>query len=70
MNDRYIKSHSKKAIKLDPGTYWFEMGFDRVKHSIARVVGGSEGKAIRYSNELLKFSVDGYMSKRSYRRIL
>lgn len=59
-----IKESFEKAIKLDPRHIDARWALVELYMQLPRIVGGSEGKAIRYSNELLKLSpVDGYMSR-------
>lgn len=59
-----IRESFEKAIKLDPGHIDARWALVELYMQLPRIVGGSEGKAIRYSNELLKLSpIDGYMSR-------
>ncbi len=59
-----IRESFEKAIKLDPGHIDARWALVEFYMQLPRIVGGSEGKAIRYSNELLKLSpIDGYMSR-------
>ncbi|CAM2932581.1 tetratricopeptide repeat protein [Flavobacterium frigoris] len=59
-----IRESFEKAIKLDPGHIDSRWALVELYMKLPRIVGGSEGKAIRYSNELLKLSpIDGYMSR-------
>lgn len=59
-----IRESFEKAIKLDPGHIDSRWALVELYMQLPRIVGGSEGKAIRYSNELLKLSpIDGYMSR-------
>lgn len=59
-----IRESFEKAIKLDPGHIDARWALVELNIQLPRIVGGSEGKAIRYSNELLKLSpIDGYMSR-------
>ncbi|MEZ7505931.1 tetratricopeptide repeat protein [Flavobacterium sp. Arc2] len=59
-----IKSSFEKALQLDPGHIDARWALVELYIQLPRIVGGSEGKAIRYSNELLKLSpIDGYMSR-------
>lgn len=59
-----IKDSFEKAISLDPKHIDARWALVELYIQLPRIMGGSEGKAIRYSNELLKLSpVDGYMSR-------
>jgi len=59
-----IRGSFEKALKLEPGHIDARWALVELYIQLPRIVGGSEGKAIRYSNELLKLSpVDGYMSR-------
>jgi tetratricopeptide (TPR) repeat protein len=59
-----IRESFEKAIKLDPGHIDARWALIEFYMQLPRIIGGSEGKAIRYSNELLKLSpIDGYMSR-------
>jgi tetratricopeptide (TPR) repeat protein len=59
-----IRESFEKAIKLDPGHIDARWALVEFYMQLPRIIGGSEGKAIRYSNELLKLSpIDGYMSR-------
>jgi tetratricopeptide (TPR) repeat protein len=59
-----IRDSFEKAINLDPKHINARWALVELYIQLPRIVGGSEGKAIRYSNELLKLSpVDGYMSR-------
>ncbi|TDE04486.1 tetratricopeptide repeat protein [Flavobacterium hiemivividum] len=59
-----IRTSFEKAIQLDPKHVDARWALVELNIQLPRIVGGSEGKAIRYSNELLKLSpVDGYMSR-------
>lgn len=59
-----IRESFEKAIKLDPGHIDSRWALVEFYMQLPRIIGGSEGKAIRYSNELLKLSpIDGYMSR-------
>ncbi|NGY37333.1 tetratricopeptide repeat protein [Flavobacterium sp. XN-5] len=59
-----IRTSFEKAIQLDPKHVDARWALIELNIQLPRIVGGSEGKAIRYSNELLKLSaVDGYMSR-------
>lgn len=59
-----IKESFEKAIELDSGHIDARWALIELYIKLPGFVGGSETKAIRYSNELLKLSeVDGYLSR-------
>lgn len=59
-----IKGSFEKAIELDSGHLESRWALIELYIKLPGIVGGSETKAIRYSNELLKLSpVDGYLSR-------
>ena len=59
-----IKESFEKAITLNPKHIEARWALVMIYIQLPRIVGGSETKAIKYSNELLKLSpVDGYLSK-------
>lgn len=59
-----IRTSFEKAIQLDPKHVAARWALVELNIQLPRIVGGGEGKAIRYSNELLKLSpVDGYLSR-------
>ena len=59
-----IKSSFEKAIKLNPKHIEARWALIEVYIQLPSIVGGSQEKAIQYSNELLKISpVDGCLSK-------
>lgn len=59
-----IKSSFEKAIQLNPKHITARWALIELYIQLPGIVGGSEKKAIVYSNELLKISpVDGYMSR-------
>ncbi|EIA10317.1 secreted TPR-repeat containing protein [Flavobacterium frigoris PS1] len=59
-----IKEAFEKAIELDSGHIDSRWALIELYLKLPGIVGGSETKAIRYSNELLKLSaVDGYLSR-------
>lgn len=59
-----IKSSFEKAIKINPKHIEARWALIEVYIQLPSIVGGSQAKAIQYSNELLKISaVDGYLSK-------
>lgn len=59
-----IKKSFEKAIALNPKHIEARWALVMFYIKLPGIVGGSETKAIRYSNELLKLSpVDGYLSK-------
>ena len=59
-----VKSSFEKAIQLNPNHIEARWALIEVYIQLPSIVGGSQEKAIQYSNELLKISpVDGYLSK-------
>lgn len=59
-----IKASFEKAIELNPKHIEARWALVMLYINLPGIVGGSESKAIRYSNELLKLSpVDGYLSR-------
>ena len=59
-----VKSSFEKAIKLNPKHIEARWALIEVYIQLPSIVGGSQEKAMQYSNELLKISpVDGYLSK-------
>lgn len=59
-----IKESFEKAIVLNPKHIEARWALVMLYMKLPGIVGGSESKAIQYSNELLKLSpVDGYLSK-------
>ena len=59
-----VKSSFEKAIKLNPKHIEARWALIEVYIQLPTIVGGSQEKAIKYSDELLKISpVDGYLSK-------
>ncbi len=59
-----IKSSFEKAIALNPKHIEARWALVMLYIKLPGIVGGSESKAVQYSNELLKLSpVDGYLSK-------
>jgi|JI10StandDraft_1071094.scaffolds.fasta_scaffold31605_2 tetratricopeptide (TPR) repeat protein len=59
-----IKSSFEKAIQLNPKHVEARWALIELYLQLPAIIGGSESKAIRYSNELLKISlVDGYLSR-------
>ena len=59
-----IKSSFEKAIKLNPKHIEARWALIEVYIQLPSIVGGSQEKALQYSNELLNISaVDGYLSK-------
>ena len=59
-----VKSSFEKAIELNPKHIEARWALVMIYIQLPGIVGGSETKAIKYSNELLKLSpVDGYLSK-------
>ena len=59
-----IKESFEKAITLNPKHIEARWAMVMIYIQLPGIVGGSETKAIKYSNELLKLSpVDGYLSK-------
>lgn len=59
-----VKSSFEKAIELNPKHIEARWALVILYLQLPGIIGGSESKAIRYSNELLKLSpVDGYLSR-------
>jgi tetratricopeptide (TPR) repeat protein len=59
-----VKASFEKAIELNPKHIEARYALITVYLELPAIVGGSESKAIHYSNELLKLSpVDGYLSR-------
>jgi tetratricopeptide (TPR) repeat protein len=59
-----VKESFEKAIELDPKHIQARWALVKIYIQLPGFVGGSETKAIKYSNELLKLSpVDGYLSR-------
>lgn len=59
-----IKESFEKAITLNPKHIEARWALVMIHIQLPGIVGGSETKAVKYSNELLKLSpVDGYLSK-------
>ncbi|WP_281336561.1 tetratricopeptide repeat protein [Flavobacterium eburneipallidum] len=59
-----IKASFEKAIELNPKHIEARWALVMLYINLPAIVGGSESKAIKYSNELLKLSpVDGYLSR-------
>ncbi len=59
-----VKSSFEKAIQLNPKHIEARWALVMLYLQLPGIVGGSESKAIRYSNELLQLSaVDGYLSR-------
>ena len=59
-----IKQSFEKAIELNPKHIEARWALVMIYIQLPSFVGGSESKAIKYSNELLKLSdVDGYLSR-------
>jgi tetratricopeptide (TPR) repeat protein len=59
-----IKSNFEKAIQLNPNHIDARWALIELYLQLPGIVGGSERKAERYANELLKISpVDGYLAK-------
>ncbi|MGL5112522.1 MAG: tetratricopeptide repeat protein [Flavobacterium sp.] len=59
-----IRSAFEKAIALDPKHEEARWALIELNLQLPGIVGGSQSKAIQYSNELLKISpVDGYLSR-------
>lgn len=59
-----VKESFEKAIELNPKHIEARWALVMLYIQLPGIVGGSETKAIRYSNELLKLSpVDGYLSR-------
>lgn len=59
-----VKESFEKAIELNPKHIEARWALVTIYIQLPGFVGGSESKAIKYSNELLKLSpVDGYLSR-------
>ena len=59
-----VKQSFEKAIELNPKHIEARWALVMIYIQLPGIVGGSESKAIKYSNELLKLSpVDGYLSR-------
>lgn len=59
-----VKASFEKAISLNPKHIESRWALIELYIQLPGIVGGSESKAIKYSNELLRLSpVDGYLSK-------
>ena len=59
-----IKESFEKAIILNPKHIEARWALVMLNLKLPAIIGGSESKAVQYSNELLKLSpVDGYLSK-------
>lgn len=59
-----VKASFEKAIALNPKHIEARWALVYLYINLPGIVGGSESKAIKYSNELLKLSpVDGYLSR-------
>jgi tetratricopeptide (TPR) repeat protein len=59
-----VKASFEKAIELSPKHIEARYALITLYLQLPGIIGGSESKAIKYSNELLKLSpVDGYMSR-------
>lgn len=59
-----VKESFEKAIELNPKHIEARWALVTIYIKLPGFVGGSESKAIKYSNELLKLSpVDGYLSR-------
>ena len=59
-----VKESFEKAIELNPKHIEARWALVMIYIQLPGIVGGSESKAIKYSNELLKLSpVDGYLSR-------
>ena len=59
-----VKASFEKAIELNPKHIEARWALVMIYIQLPGFVGGSESKAIKYSNELLKLSpVDGYLSR-------
>lgn len=59
-----VKSSFEEAIKLNPKHIEARWALVEVYIQLPEIIGGSQAKALQYSNELLKISpVDGYLSK-------
>lgn len=59
-----VKESFEKAIELNPKHIEARWALVTIYIKLPSIIGGSESKAIKYSNELLKLSpVDGYLSR-------
>ncbi|WP_348810405.1 tetratricopeptide repeat protein [Flavobacterium maritimum] len=59
-----VRESFEKAIDLNPKHIDARWALIELNLQLPGIVGGSESKAIRYSNELLKLSpIDGYLSR-------
>lgn len=59
-----VKQSFEKAIELNPKHIEARWALVMIYIQLPGIVGGSESKAIKYSNELLKLSpIDGYLSR-------
>ncbi len=59
-----VKASFEKAIRLNPKHIESRWALIELYIQLPGIVGGSESKAIKYSNELLRLSpVDGYLSR-------
>lgn len=59
-----VKASFEKAIALNPKHVEARWALVYIYIQLPGIVGGSESKALKYSNELLKLSaVDGYLSR-------
>jgi tetratricopeptide (TPR) repeat protein len=59
-----VKASFEKAIELNPKHIEARYALITLYLELPGIIGGSESKAIKYSNELLKLSpVDGYLSR-------
>ncbi|MFV8346708.1 tetratricopeptide repeat protein [Flavobacterium sp. ZB4P13] len=59
-----VKGSFEKAISLNPKHIESRWALIEIYIQLPGIVGGSESKAIKYSNELLRLSpVDGYLSR-------
>ena len=59
-----VKESFEKAIELNPKHIEARWALVMIYIQLPGIVGGSESKAIKYSNELLKLSpIDGYLSR-------
>ncbi|GAA3779056.1 hypothetical protein GCM10022423_38720 [Flavobacterium ginsengiterrae] len=59
-----VKESFEKAIELNPKHIQARWGLIEYYLHLPGILGGSESKAVSYSNELLKLSlVDGYLSR-------
>ncbi|MDI5950823.1 tetratricopeptide repeat protein [Flavobacterium yafengii] len=59
-----VKASFEKAISLNPKHIESRWALIEIYIQLPGIVGGSESKAIKYSNELLRLSpIDGYLSR-------